>query len=123
MRLASILVMAVALPGAAQAQQCMVMNNMMMCNNGFMSFNATPIAAPPGLSGVTAFQTWGEPGPAPGATQWSQSQRFNPDGSRLERRETATRLPDGGVKRDVEERIIFPNGQSCRAEGGRMICD
>lgn len=123
MRLASILVMALALPGAAEAQQCMVMNNMMMCSNGFMTFNAPPIAPPPAMSGMSGFQTWGEPGPAPGATQWSQSQQINPDGSRTERRESATRLPDGGVKREVDERIVFPNGQSCRVAGGRMTCE
>ena len=112
-----------ASPALAAAQDCMVLNNMMMCSNGFMSFNAPPVPVPPGTPGMATFHTFGEPGMAPGATQWSSSQTLNADGTRTERRETATRMPDGTVRRDVDQRIVFPDGRSCRVSGGRMNCE
>ena len=112
-----------ALSAGASAQECMVINNMMMCSNGAMAFNFnTPgVPAPPATPGYMTFHSMNLG--APGATQWSTSQTLNPDGSRTLRTETATKQPDGSVKRETDERIVFPNGQSCRVSGGRLTCD
>jgi hypothetical protein len=112
-----------ALPAGAAAQECMVLNNMMMCTNGAMAFNfnVPGVPLPPATPGFMTFNSMNFA--APGATQWSTSQTLNPDGSRTLRTETATKLPDGSVDRKVDQRIVFPNGQSCRVSGGRLSCD
>lgn len=112
-----------ALPAGASAQECMVMNNMMMCTNGAMAFNfnVPGVPLPPATPGFMTFNSMNFA--APGATQWSTSQTLNPDGSRTLHRESATRLPDGSVKREVEDRIVFPDGRNCRVSGGRLNCE
>lgn len=121
---APLIALALFVPQAgALAQNCMVMNNMMMCSNGAMAFNfnVPGVPAPPGTPGFMTFNSMNFA--APGATQWSTSQTLNPDGSRTLHRESMTRMPDGSVKRDAEDRIVFPNGQSCKVSGGRLDCE
>lgn len=123
MRKALAAIAVLALPAVAAGQECMVSNNMMICRDGAMAFNfqtpPTPFA--PGMSGFMRF--YGMNAATPGATQWRMSQSVNADGSRLLHMETMTRRPDGSVERQVENRIVFPNGQSCRVAGDRLLCE
>lgn len=98
---------------------CVTMANMTMCQDGRMSMGGMWFAPP--VPPMNGFVIQNQIGPGETAA-WSAREFVNPDGSRTQRWERTIRGADGVERREVQNRVIFPDGRVCVQDGPVMRC-
>jgi hypothetical protein len=107
-------------PAFAQpAPGCVTMGNMTMCQDGRMMMGGMWFAPP--VPPMNGFVMQNQIGPGETAA-WSAREFVNPDGSRTQRWERTVRGADGVERREVQERVIFPDGRVCTQDGPTLKC-